>query len=302
MTTGNMDPDTSPADYAALAAAEAAAFAAEFNYDEEEASRPAPKPVTDNADPAPSPAPAPTAPAPSPTPAPAVSPAVDPYADLPPAIRDVLAELPTLRHEAESNRGRVAALNRALEETRSELARAKTVPTPPPEPPRSEKLEKVRGELPEVAEAIEDYLAQVTKKQPTQAAPAAPAAPAQSPAAPPPATDPEMELLNKEYAGWDQKINSTDFKLWLGRQTPEYQQEVMRTSRSGVLITAMNRFDKFKGETSVQPGPVAATQKRAGRIAAAVTPQGSARPGAVRSGPLVTEEDGFAAEAGLRTR
>lgn len=303
MSDLNEDPNVSAEDSAAIAAAEEAAFAEEFANEEGDPD-PAPKPVTDDANPTPSPAPTPSAPTASPAPAPAAQPDVDPYADLPPEIRDVLAELPTLRHEAESNRGRVAALNRTLEETRAELTRVKTAPTPPPEPPRSDKLDKVRGELPEVAEAIEDYFAKMTKAAapPQQAAPAAPAAPVQSPA-PPPATDPELELLNKEYAGWDKKIDSTDFKLWLGRQPAEYQQEVMRTQRSGVLITAMNRFDRDVGGAQATAQPASkVTQQRAGRIAAAVTPQGAARPGAVRASAPQTEEDGFAAEVARPTR
>jgi hypothetical protein len=284
---------------AANTAAEAAAFAEESAQPVDDDLEPAHKPATVAAEPTPSPAPTLQAPTASQTPAQAPNEAIDPYADLPPAVRDVLAELPTLRHEAESNRGRVAALNRTLEETRTELARVKAAPTPPPEPPkRDENLAKALDELPGAAQAVEDYITAALKT--VQPKPDASPPPTQSPA-PAPATDPEMALLDKEYPGWGDKIGSTDFKLWLGRQTPEYQTEVMRTNRSGVLITAMNKFDRFKQEAQpVQASTV--VQKRTGRIAAAVTPQGAARPSASRASVPQTEEEGFEAELRKPTR
>jgi hypothetical protein len=285
-------------DYAANMAAEDAAFAEESAKPVEDDPDPAPKPTQVAAEPTASPAPTPQAPAASPTPTPAPNESIDPYADLPPAVRDVLAELPTLRHEAESNRGRVAALNRTLEETRAELVRVKTAPTPPPEPPkRDENLAKALDELPGAAQAVEDYITAALKT--VQPKTDATTPPPQSPA-PAPATDPEMALLDKEYPGWGDKIGSTDFRLWLGRQPSEYQTEVMRTARSGVLITAMNKFDRFKQEAGAPASAV--VQRRTGRIAAAVTPQGAARPGASRASVPQTEEEGFEAELRKPTR
>jgi hypothetical protein len=293
--------DDTRVDEAADEAAELDAFALEATSDHDDDTdhdiTPAPKPADTVAAPAAA-TPAPQAPA---APAAPAEPVTDPYAGLPPAVRDALAEIPTLRHEVVSNRGRIAGLNAALEEARSRAAPAAPVQAPPgpgPAPaPKNDRLEAIRGELPEVADAIESVVAEALQSRaPAPAAKAPAAAPAQAPA---PAADPELDLLDREHPGWAPKFDSTDFKLWLSQQPQAYQQEVMTTARSGVVITALTKFDKFQAEVaaSAQVG-----NKRAVRMAAAATPQGSGVRPAARSSEPQTEEEGFEAEANKRPR
>lgn len=283
----------SPEEAAAALAAEDAGFAEEAVIPAEDDPEPAPKPAQTAAEPAP-PAPV-TSPSPPAAPTPPVE-ITDPYAGLPPEVRDALAEIPTLRHQIESDKGRVAGLNRTLDETKAKLEKATTAASPPPPAPRNEQLERVRGELPEVADAIESVIKDAIK---AATPPPAPPAPTQQ-AAPSPQSssttpnDPEMELLNREHAGWGEKVASTDFKLWLSRQPDAYQAEVWGTHRSGVLITALTKFEKFQ-EQATSASQVAA--KRSGRVAAAVTHASAARPSASRASEPQTEEDAFAAEA-----
>lgn len=273
-----MDPtttDQSATDAAAAAAAEDAAFESGFKDEHPYAPVPAPAPASE--------APAPAAATPAPAPA---EPVRDPYADLPPAVRDALAKIPTLEHEVVSNRGRIAGLNSALEEARARLSQVSA--PPPPAPPKNEKVEAVRGELPEVADAIESAVAEALKA-------ARPAAPPPPPAQAPSTTassdeDPEMALLNSEHPGWDKKLTSTDFQLWLTSQPEPFRRQVMTATSSGVVITALGRFDRFQEQVSATAQVGA---KRTSRMAAAVTPSGGARPAG--GSKEMTEDEAFLA-------
>lgn len=216
-------------------------------------------------------------PDPAPTPE---QPAADPYANLPKEVRELLAELPALRHEVMSTRGRVASIQSALDKSQASQRQAERAD--PPARARVEKLEAVRGELPEVAEAIEAALdARMQEREAPTPAPQQPAATQ--------AKDPEIELLDAEHPGWVEKFTGTDFRLWLSRQPQQFQDTVMSTSRSGVVITALAKFEK--ANEAAAAASAASGSKRVDRIASAVTPKGGARP-AMRAAPQ-TEEEGF---------
>ena len=263
-----------------------AAFASGF-ADEPGSNAPAPAPA-----PEPAPGPASAAPTPGPSPAPAAD--VDPWADLPEAARKELARIPVLEHESKSNRGRVKGLTDELLRLRQAGAPASAPATAPGPPAQIESLERVRGEMPEVAQAIEDAV-RIKLAGAAPAAPApGPAAPAPSPspaAAPSPAPAPgsaqmseDESILAEEYPGWETKLMSTDFQLWLGRQAEDYRSRVMSTDKAGVLMGAFNRFDKTGKVTAPPPGPPAPApnsgdglaERRAARASAAVQPRGAA--------------------------
>lgn len=269
--------------------------------DDPQVASPAPAPATA----APAPGPAPAAPAPkadatpaAPAPAPS-SESNDPYADLPQDVREKLARIPALEHDVASNRARVAALNRKLEQARSSGAPASApVSTPAPAPEPIPSVERVRGELPEVAQAIEDA---IRARVGAAAAPAAAApAPEPAPSAPPlkdggddDAVTDDERWLNENRPGWGTKFVSTDFQLWLSRQPDDYRARVMSTNKAADLVDAFSKFDAATPAPAPAPAGDGLAERRSARARASVTPSGAPR-GPARS-KVLTDEDAFAA-------
>lgn len=280
-----MDPDNTldegTTDTAADQAAAEAAFTSGFNGDTSGAVTPAPS--------APAPAPEPS-PAPTPAPEPAPAPPADPYAGLPEDVREQLARIPELEHTAASANGRVAALNRQLEEARRKAAAAEPAAAPPPEP---ESLRKVREQLPEVAEAIDHAVKAATAARPA-AEPATSPAPAPN-AAPAPAageTD-EAALLASVHADWAPTMQSTDFKLWLNQQSEAERMTVLSTDKAIVVAAALTKFKAARAaaDAARQAADETSGQRR-GRVAAGVRPSGAG--GAPRP-TTQTDEEAFLA-------
>lgn len=217
----------------------------------------------------------------------------DPFAALPPAIRDELAKVTRLQHELEAQRrqvGQIGALQREIDRL-SKLVQPREAPAAP----KLEKVERLRQDLPEFAEALDEVTQLVTAQRQEQVAPPPQAEPEQ------PDVDPvvqeQMATLEELRPGWMDTFKSTDYLLWLGRQSPERQQEIRTTKRAAVILRSLNEFDSFaKGGTKQPP----AAQLRQDRMTAAATPPSTGRRGQ-RAEPASEEADflaGFKEVAG----
>lgn len=255
-------------------AAERAAFEGAFSSDDDGMRAPGDEPRDKPADV--------VAAAPAPAAEPAVAAVeVDPFASLPPAMKDLLARVPTMEHDMKTTMGRVSALQRENEALRRQLTQAPAAsPAPAPAPAEPTELDEVRAVreqgLPEVADAIQAAVRNAMKA----AAPApkpAEAAPAASAPAPASAEDPrlqaEADALSSLQPDWAPKMNSADFKLWLGTQGQDVQERVLTTDRAIVVLDALTKFDRHRqavGSAADQAARLAG--KRNARAAAAVTP------------------------------
>lgn len=223
--------------------------------------------------------PAAEAPAPSPEAAEAEQAAdeVDELAGLPPKVRELLAEMeslkqaaslvPTLEHRLRSAEGRVAALQ-------------KQVPAPtPPAPPRLEAFERVKEELPEVAEAMEEYFQ-------SRQAPRVESEQQVEPAAETPS------VLAEEAPDWERTVVSNDFQQWLKSQDQAYRTKVETTNSEAVMLAAITKFDAYRTlQAERQAAAQKAAQTRQARVAGAVVPAGAGR----RAPTEMSLEDAFAA-------
>lgn len=205
----------------------------------------------------------------------------DELANLPPKVREMLAEfqqvkqaaalVPTLEHKLRSAEGRVAALQKAL-----------PAPTPPA-PPKLEKVERVRAELPEVIEAIEEFVGHHVKA----AGPAQPAA----------AGSTETPILAETFPQWEQTVAGDDFAKWLDTEGADYANKVKTTTSEAVMLEALTRYDvakKYAAQAATQAQRVA--QTRQSRATAAAVPQGAGRRAPT---PASTLDEAF--EAGFRS-
>lgn len=266
------DDITGTEDSAAARAADEAAFAHGFDNEGQTA------PVEESTPAEPAPAVEPQA-----EPAPEV-PVVDPYAALPPGIKDALAALPALEQELRRTQGRVAALQSAEDRRAKAAAQA-----PAPAEHRSQAREAVESDLPEVAEYVREELAKLTKAQ--AVAPEATPEPASQ-------ISPEEATLNEEYPNWGQTLGSSEFNLWLATQTPDYREKVTTTNKAAVVMRALGQFDVVR-ESAARAATEAqrlATLRRE-RTAGSTTPRGQGtRPSGTNQ---LTDDDAF--EQGFKT-
>lgn len=248
---------------------------------------------------APVPAAAPAAPAAAPAPAPAApeeDEAVDPFADLPEPVRQVLARVTTLEHDVRTVTGRNAALQRKLDQFEQQGRAPAPAVVPPPAPAPYKAREIVRGELPEVAEAMDEF-EQMLKERNAPPAPAPTAAPEPAPA---PAQqtadmDPETAALAEVDPNWATKMNSTAFKLWLSSQPSEYQNTIMSTDKAIQVVGALKKFDGFQESVSARSRPAEdAAARRNTRAAASVAPAGGTRGNPSAGRKPMTGEEAFA--------
>lgn len=277
---------------------EDAAFEAAFNDTETE-------PEAEQAE---APAPAPASDAPAPAPAAEDKPEAkneekeeaveDPFAGLPPKVRDLLAAIPTLQQQltAEQQRnarlesmvGRVPALQSEVDRLKQGSAAAPQAPAPKPQ---FEKVAALRAQgLDEIADALEEVVARTATEAPApQPAAAAPADPA------PAHSDPQMEILDELRPAWGDEIRGTDFQLWLAMQPAERQREIASTGKAVVMLKALGEFDAYRARTQSTRQLDAS---RHARMAAAVVPHGDGRPASRQ--PAIDDEDA-AFEAGFRS-
>lgn len=244
-----------------------------------------PEPAAAPADQAPATAPAVAKPEETP------EPAVDPFAGLPPAVRELLATIPALRTEIETTR-RMANMVPALQsriDKLSQPAPATAHEAVTPSKGRFAKVEAIRNELPEIADAL-DEIANAHlqgREQPHQAKPAT-----QMEAPPPAEKSPHEDALDSVRPTWSNDLMSSDFQLWLTQQPADFQNMVARTNRAGDILNALGKFDGFRAQTTTTQQ---LNQTRTGRMAAAVAPQGDGRRQRVQATAEDEEDAAFAA-------
>lgn len=217
-------------------------------------------------------------------------PAVDPFAGLPKEVRDLLAEIPTLRTRTETAErkamefgGRVASLQSKFDRMTASPAAAPAPAAPAVNP----KVQALRDQgLDEIADAIE-----AVAPKPQQEPPPAPA-PTRTAQAAPPAMDesPEFKTLTKLRPNWADEVSGSDYVLWLNRQPAAYRQQVETSSDPADVLLSLQDFDKHRGSTATPPPPPPPpSNTRQTRLAAGLTPQGDGKRAA--RGAQTTDED-----------
>lgn len=236
-------------------------------------------------------APAPTAPATSTEGAAKPEPTVeeaDPFAGLPQAVRDLLADVPKMRTEVESLRraaGQVPALQSQIDKLKAE--RTAPPPTGAATASRFEKVDNLRSQgLDDIADAMDEIAAAMPGKTATtkEEPPAAPAS--QQATTTTEADDPVIAALDGARPTWSNELFGTDCQLWLSRQDPAFQTKVRTTNNPGVILEALGKFDAFKAQTSTRQQSESA---RLQRMSAAATPRGDGR--SVRAPAQGEDED-----------
>lgn len=277
-----------------IEAEEKAAFDAAFNADEPDEER---KPPTDEvaetpeSKPAESSASAPAASANASAPAESTA-VADPFASLPPQVREVLALVPDVQRDLKRTAGMVSALQSENAKLRNQLAGMQTASQAPAaapaiqEPAELDEVRHVREQgLPEVADAIQAAVRAAINKPAAGPAPA-PAASSPAPAASAAESSVDQHLAEEANAlkglhpDWDKKMTSSDFRLWLSTQGSDYADKVMSTDRAIVVAEALTRFEKHHSAARQAAESAAALAgKRNARAAAAVElPRGGAAP------------------------
>lgn len=210
----------------------------------------------------------------------------DPFASLPPAVRDLLATIPAMRAEQEQLR-RMANMVPALQSRLDKMIQPASPESPSaPAKSRFAKVEALRNELPEIADALDEIANDrhpapaANQPEPRQQAPAQPQA------------SPEERTLTIARPTWADDLTSSDFQLWLVRQPKDFQAQVQQTSEPGEILAALARYDANKSRTTPTQQ---LNQTRTSRMAAAVTPQGDGRRQPSRAVPEDEEEAAFAA-------
>ncbi len=213
-------------------------------------------------------------------------PVVDPFASLPPQVRDLLAAIPGMRAELETVR-RVANMVPALQSRIDKMNQPAPATDKVPAKSRFAKIDAIRNDLPEIAEALDEIV-----NAQHQAHPEPQGQQRQPEAAPAEAANPQEEALSSVRPSWADDLTSSDFQLWLAQQPREYQAQVQSTSKAGDILTALGKFDAFRAQTQ---STRQLTQTRTTRMAAAVAPQGDGRRQPARTAPEDDEEAAFAA-------
>lgn len=216
----------------------------------------------------------------------------DPFASLPPQVRDLLARVPTLEQQylaveqrARTAEGRVASLQSRLDK----------LSQPQHEEPQPQKKlsarDAIRTDLPEIAAALDELAAELPQRQ--QAVEQPTQQPAQRQQA-----DPQEEVLDQIRPSWGQELGSTDFQLWLARQPVQYRHQVATTTKAADILGALAAFDKFTRSHTQTNG---INEARQARMSAAVIPQGDGRRPSNRA-PAEYDEEAEMAEGFRRAQ
>lgn len=205
----------------------------------------------------------------------------DPFASLPPQVRELLARVPALEARLEQTT-RVANMVPALQSRIDKMNQAAPPATEQvPSKSRFAKIEAIRADLPEIADALDEI---VNDRHP--------APETRQPAAATAEANPQEEALTGVRPTWADELVSSDFQLWLAQQPADYRAQVAGTSKAKDILTALGKFDAYKAQTQTTRN---LNQTRSTRMAAAVTPQGDGRRQPSRVAPEDEEEAAFAA-------
>lgn len=205
------------------------------------------------------------------------APAVDPFAGLPQAVRDLLGTIPKMQTELDGLR-RTAGMVPALQ---SRIDKLSAQPVEKPAAPKFSKVEALRDELPDIADALDEIAAHLPTIQTRTDEPQ----PVETTSTPEP-KDPSLELLDDVRPTWAEDLFSTDCTLWMQTLPPARQQEIKSTSKPSVILKALGEFDAYRqSQTSA-----ARTQElRRQRITSGVQPRGDGR--SVRGAAVEDDED-----------
>jgi hypothetical protein len=209
-------------------------------------------------------------------------PEVDPFASLPPQVRDLLARVPALEARLEAAT-RMANMVPALQSRLDKLNQPAAIePSSVPAGRKYAKVEALRNELPEIADALDEIVADRHREPDPQAAPQQHA----------PDANPHEEALTSVRPTWADDLTSSGFQLWLSQQPRDYQATVVSTNKAGDILAALGQYDVYTARTQTTQQ---LNQNRATRMAAAVAPQGDGRRQRAQPTPEDEEEAAFAA-------
>lgn len=267
-------------------------------YDDEvESASPAPEPTPE---PAKSPAPTPSPVTPEPAPAPVET---APSTLTSQQISDILAGVAKI-HEIESSFGK------KYDQTASQMGRLQkmitanttTTPSGRPLPISEEDFKELKKEFPELSTPLLKELIPALQKL-------VPAGESMEERATREAEQMSalreaiaMDQLTDQREDWEEvvghKDSNTPFRQWLAVQPLEYQQKVRTTTRPGVLLRAIEKFEEFQHATAppaapAEPAEPASEKKpaadRKARLTAAIAPQG--KPTSVGGGTKTAAEE-----------
>lgn len=222
--------------------------------------------------------------------------AEDPFAGLPPAVRDLLAEIPSLRNRTEQAElrakeavGRTSALQSRVDKMNAGAPAAE----PAPAKPTFKKVQELRDQgLPEIADALEEIAAHNQTVREPEPKPADHGA---QPGASESTFTPDEIALQIARPTWAEDLTGTDFQLWLTRQPKDYQQRIAATDKAAEIMGALKEFDQARKAPPLPNN----TQQRTTRMAAGVLPNGDGRRSAPRGQvQAMTEDEAF--EAGFK--
>ncbi len=208
----------------------------------------------------------------------------DPYAGLPPQVRELLAvaaRVPELEHKLDVVNDHNRRLEGAVRSFQSRLDKqaAAAAKTPQAVERITRAQDALRDDMPDLTDALEELKGLLPEPlEPDDAAPpAAPARAAQPQAPAQPQIDPvaqaHMDTLDAVAPGWDTTLSSADAQLWL--TTRPDMAKVLKVARDAKsILTVHSEFTRFRAAQSNAQTQAATRQAR---MAAAATPQGVAR-------------------------
>lgn len=171
----------------------------------------------------------------------------DPFKDLSPQARELLAEVPTLKRDHEALKNRLVPTQRKLAETERLLAETRRLlaereaPAAPAAP--SELETRVRGELPEVVDLIKEQLrAHLGEPKPKGTVTPEPAANSAASDEKTPAEIAAEDSIRKVHPQWERDMMSADFKLYAASRGAEYNGMIMSTDDPVVVASALTEF------------------------------------------------------------
>lgn len=183
-----------------------------------------------------------------------------------------VAKLDELEAGLRKAHGKIGELNGSLQELRTK-APAKT-----PEPTID--VAHVEADYPDIAAWVKTQMGQ---KEPDEKA--SPVEQAEQPAQADNSVELQLALMEHMHEGWQEKVQTRDFNLWLAAKPDEFRAKYQTASTAKELSSVLTEFDSWANGKSQRS---TTGQKR---LEQAMTPQGSA--GKPKTAP--TAEEAFLA-------
>lgn len=185
------------------------------------------------------------------------------------------AEVETLKRQLDKAHGHIGDLNRRVQQTQTAVPAAAPA-TNGASPELQQKLQQFEEDYPEVAEYMR-LMGVSPQSKPSGAPPAdaqQPVATGEAPAAQA-GYDPltvELAVMDRTHAGWREKIQSQDFKLWLGAQGEEVQQAYDTADTADGLSAVIGQYDQWATARQAASEKASKGQQR---LQKATTPSGN---------------------------